>query len=76
LRSRSCRGACSIERSRQRGREPLTLAELRRLSPEYRTFEALVLAHWVYLIELAAAGDKAPLEVLEQQCQALDHPTH
>jgi hypothetical protein len=49
------------------GRERADAQELRRLSPEYRTFEALVPAYWIDLIELAAVGDDQAIEILDAE---------
>ena len=53
----------------QVGRESLSLAQLRRLSPEFREFERVAPEGFVDLIELAAVGDAEALEVLDAECE-------
>ena len=57
-------GACA-----RIGREPLSLAGLRRLSPEFRHFEAVAPAGWIALIERAVEGDVEALEPLDAECE-------
>ena len=58
------------------GRDPPTLEELRRLSPEFRDFERVAPVDWIPLIERAAQGDVEAIELLDVECERADLPVH
>ena len=58
------------------GREPPSLAELRRLSPDFCVFERVAPRNFVALIERAAAGDDEALATLNAECERADQPVH
>ena len=51
------------------GRAPPTIAELRRLSPDFCVFERVAPPNFVALIEQAAAGDDEALAQLDDECE-------
>ena len=56
------------------GIEPLSLEELRLISPEFREFERVAPVDWIPLIERAAQGDVEAIELLDVECERADQP--
>ena len=54
------------------GIEPLSLEELRLISPEFREFERVAPVDWIPLIERAAQGDVEALCASVKRCHPAD----